>query len=93
MTNIEANRIIQLWDELKPYDKQPTVFSPYLLEGIAHLNINVRNEFEQVVMSVLTDAEGDSLDDIPKGLVSRYEQHHVQPRQTFADKYKKKKNQ
>ena len=40
---------------------------------------NVGNEFGQVVISVLTDAEGDCLDDMAKGLVSRYERHHVEP--------------
>ena len=30
-------------------------------------------------MSVLTDAEGDCLDDMAQGLVSRYEQSRVQP--------------
>ena len=30
-------------------------------------------------MSVITDAEGDCLDDMAKGLVSRYERHHVEP--------------
>ena len=37
------------------------------------------NEFGQVVILVLTDAEGDCLDDMPKGLLSRYERHHVEP--------------
>jgi hypothetical protein len=40
---------------------------------------NVGNEFGQVVMCVITDAEGDCLDDMAKGLVSRYERSHVEP--------------
>ena len=40
---------------------------------------NVGNEFGQVVISVLTDAEGDCLDEMAQGLVSRYEQSHVEP--------------
>ena len=47
--------------------------------GTASWCTNVGNEFGQVLVSVLTDSEGDGLDEMAEGLMLRYEQSHVAP--------------
>ena len=47
--------------------------------GTASWCTNVGNEFGQVLMSVLTDSEGDGLDNMAEGLMSRYKRANIPP--------------
>ena len=47
--------------------------------GTASWATNVGNEYGQVLMSVLTDSEGDGLGDMARGLMRRYSTSQVPP--------------